>query len=338
LRTLVVAGAPDAELKYLRRWIVDAGHALGSQIALSRGIEQRQSASSLDAGSLAETDLLIVDERAWAGLSQSARESIRSAVESGMGLLLRVTGPVPEKVAEDWAAMGFGIREAEVSRSVEVSGLPTEQDGNRTLTRRPLAVDAPDSVSLWQAADGSDLARWRALGQGRVGIWLPLDAWRMALDGDRQGYATLWSETFSTLARARGEATPQLPRRARVNQRSTVCNLESGAMIENADGVRQALLVETDDSSSCAAWWPNQAGWHELMIGEDRWPIHVFDQGEAESLQRMTTRDATLALVNETPVARHTLIDLPRWPFFPIWLALAGMVWWLERRRPIPQT
>ncbi|MEZ5462925.1 hypothetical protein [Dokdonella sp.] len=337
LRIEVIAGAPDAELKYLRRWIVDAGHVLGSQIALSRGIEQRQSAASLDPGSLAETDLLILDERAWTGLPQSARESIRAAVEAGMGLLLRVTGPVPSKVAEDWAALGFQLDDADVSRSVEVGNLPGEPGESRTLSRRPLVVRAADSVPLLVASDGSDLARWRALGQGRVGLWLPLDTWRMTLEGDRHTYETLWSDTFSTLARARGKATPQWPRQVRVDQRSVICGLQTGAEIENADGVSRALLVETDDASSSAAWWPDRAGWHELINGEERWPIHVLDRGEADSLQRMATREATLALVNETPVERRTLIDMPRWPFFLLWLALAGMVWWLERRRPISQ-
>ena len=41
LRGVILAGAPDAESKYLRRWALDAGHQIGSEIRLSRGIEQR---------------------------------------------------------------------------------------------------------------------------------------------------------------------------------------------------------------------------------------------------------------------------------------------------------
>ena len=331
LRTRVVAGAPDAELKYLRRWIVDAGHALGSQIALSRGIEQRQSAANLDPATLAETDLLIVDERAWAGLPLSARQAVRSAVESGMGLLLRVTGPIPGKVAEEWSAMGFTLEDARLSRSVGLHGKSAGRDQGPGFTRRPLLVKAPDSVSLLQAADGSDLARWRAMGQGRIGIILLLDSFRMPLDGDREGYGTLWSNVFRTLGRARAEAGVQLPRFARLHERSVICGLQPGAEIVDADGTSHELLVGSD-ANSCAAWWPARAGWHELTLAARRFPIHVLEQGEAVTLQRMATREATLALVREAPLAQGYSRELPRWPFFLFWLCVSALVWWTERR------
>ncbi|MGB0134190.1 carboxypeptidase-like regulatory domain-containing protein [Dokdonella sp.] len=335
LSTIVVAGAPDAELKYLRRWIVDAGHSLGSQIALSRGIEQRQAAARLDPATLAETDLLIADERSWAGLSQSARESVRNAVESGMGLLLRITGPVPGKVEDEWAAMGFKLEDADLSHSVNLPGNVYGPDRNRPFTRRPLAVRAPDSVALLQAEDGSDLIRWRAMGQGRVGITLMLDSYRMTLEGDREAYGTLWSKTFSTLARARGGRVPQLPQQARVNQRSVICGLQAGAGIRDAQGEHHELLVE-DGAQSCAAWWPQSAGWHQLANAGTEWPIHVFDQGEAETLQRMAIREATMAMVNDAPPSQHSRNQLPRWPFFLLWLSIAGLVWWFERRKTAP--
>ena len=332
LRTLIVAGAPDAELKYLRRWIVDAGHSLGSQIALSRGIEQRQSAGELDPATLAETDLLIVDERSWGAFSQSTRAAVREAVESGMGLLLRVTGPVPKTVVEDWLAMGFTLEEKDVARSVSLVEPFDGADGSRTITRQPVEVTAKDSVALVKAGDDSDLAIWRAVGLGRVGIWLPLDTWRMTLDGDREGYGTLWSKVFSTLARARSAATPLLPRQVRIHQRSVICGLQPGATIEGADGVRHDLLVGNDEAS-CAAWWPTEAGWHELTNADERWPMHVLDQGEAVALQRMQLREATMALVRDASTVQRVSSELPRWPFFLVWLTLAALVWWLERRR-----
>lgn len=333
LNAVVVAGAPDAELKYLRRWIVDAGHSLGSQVTLSRGIEQRQSAARLDPASLAETDLLIVDERAWSGLPADSRENVRNAVESGMGLLLRITGPVPQEVARDWAAMGFRLEDADRSRSIELSETSAGRDQKRTFSRRQLALDAPDSVSLLQAADGSDLARWRAIGRGRVGVTLLLDSFRMALDGDSESYGTLWSKMFSTLARARAEVSPQLPRDARVNQRSVICGLQPGSVIVDAQGEFHELLVDSD-ARSCAAWWPDTAGWHVLQNAGRDWAIHVLDHGQAETLQRMENRQATLAMASDASATQRFRSELPRWPFFILWLSLAALVWWLERRKP----
>lgn len=333
LRIQLVAGAPDAELKYLRRWMIDAGHSLGSQIALSRGIEQRQSAAALDPATLAETDLLILDERSWAALSSSARVAVRATIESGMGLLLRVTGPVPDRVAEEWAALGITAREADIARTVGFVENAAEHNASRTFTRRPVALEGADSVPLLKASDGSDLARWSALGRGRVGIWLPLDSYRMALEGDREGHGTLWSRVFATLARARSEAAPVLPRQARIDQRSVICGLQPDASIEGADGIRHALLVD-DGEGACAAWWPAAAGWHELVNGETRWPVYVLDRDEALSIQRTETREATAALVRDPPDLKPVSVELPRWPFFLGWLVLTAMLWWLERRTP----
>ena len=122
LRSLFVAGAADAELKYLRRWALDSGQRLASRIALSRGIEQRQQAPELDAATLAATDLLVIDERAWAGLSTREKSALMTALDEGLGLLLRVTGPLPASVADDWARLGLALETSDRDRSVELAG------------------------------------------------------------------------------------------------------------------------------------------------------------------------------------------------------------------------
>jgi hypothetical protein len=245
--------------------------------------------------------------------------------------LMRVTGPVPKQVLEDWAAMGFKMEAADIARSVGLAEPLGGGDGRRTFTRQQLKLDAADSVQLLGATDKSDLARWRAMGLGRLGIWLPLDTYRTSLEGDQEGYGTLWSKVFATLARARSRAEPLLPRNARIHQRSVICGLEAGATIVGADGVRRELLVD-EGRPSCAAWWPAESGWHELTNAGSSWPIHVLDQAEASALQRMELREATTAMVRDVSTTPRLSTQLPRWPFFLIWLSLAALFWWLERR------
>ena len=82
LRLLVLAGAPDPDLKFLRRWASDAGAALDSRIGLSDGIAQVQGTPMLDAAALARTDVAILDERSWAALDGPARATLRTAVRN----------------------------------------------------------------------------------------------------------------------------------------------------------------------------------------------------------------------------------------------------------------
>ena len=327
VRTLVLAGAPDPELKYLRRWIVDSGNSVASRIGLSRGIEQVQSTVDLSAASLAETDLLIADDRAWAALSASEKAQIEASVEQGLGLILRVAGPLSSRLRSEWSAFGFKIESSDGSRSVTlanpVSGI--------SVSRQPLNIGAEDSVALVAGVDGSRLAAWRALGQGRVALWLPLDTYRLQLTGDDSRYGALWSESFTATARSRGIRSPLLPIFARVAQRSEICDLGSAAAIEDADGQKHDVLIG-EDSKHCAAWWPIQAGWHAVVEGPSRWPVYVYSADEVMTLMRIDTREATSQLVHENSAPSSYRVQMLRWPWFLVWLLISAGSWWLERK------
>lgn len=330
LRVLVVAGAADAELKYLRRWLLDAGHRPSSRIALSRGIEQLQDAAALDAGTLADADLLVLDERAWATLSSSEKSAIASAVEGGLGLLLRVTGPLPAQVRKEWEKLGIALESADLPRTV---ALPGDALPSGALSRWPMAMSTAESVPLQRAGDDSALGSWRASGQGRIGVWFLLDSYRLALGGETSRYGTLWSGILATLSRARGLAGPIFPDANWIDQRSVVCGIGEAASIEDAAGDRTALRIDPS-TPGCAAWWPSRTGWSILHDGDSRWPVHVFGANEARSLLRTHTRDATARLAGNAPATTPVDADMPRWPLFCAWLLVAGLLWWLERRLP----
>ncbi len=327
LRVLILAGGPDADLKYLRRWILDSGNTVASRISLSRGIEQNQDGTALDAKSLAETDILIIDERAWAGLSGSAKSLIRAAVGQGLGMLLRVTAPMSAATTSEWKVFGFDIKPADIGRSVALAA----PFSDLVLTRPALVLVAADSVPFVRAGDGSLLAAWRAIEQGRVGVWLPLDSYRLELSGDSTRYGSLWSGIFASVARARGESIPVVPKRLPVGERSVFCNLSSDSSIEDADGQRHDLLIDAG-SNSCAAWWPVQTGWHRLNNAESSWPLYVHAANVAKSLARTELRQATARMQKSAPDQTTYRAAMPRWPLLLAWLLVCSVFWWLERR------
>ena len=331
IRTLIVAGAADAELKYLRRWVLDSGKRLSSRISLSRGIEQRQDAPTLDVETLAETDVLIIDERAWAALSTSEKSAILSSVDDGLGVLLRVTGPVPATVVAEWARLGLRLESTDRARAVELAGSPDARAATTALTRWPVSIDGPGSAALASSVDGSDLGRWSAHGQGRVGVWLLLDSYRLLLGGESPRFGTLWSDIFSTLGRARGRVEPKLPGEVRVDQRSLICGITADARIEDADAASVNLLPQPGEPA-CASWWPSKPGWHTLVEADQRWPIYVLATDQAQALRRARVRAETASLVHSTTALPAIAVALPRWPLFLVWLLLASGLWWLERR------
>ena len=334
LRVQVLAGAPDPELKYLRRWASDAGLALGGRIRLSEGISLTEGEpAALDSAALAATDLVVVDERAWALLDAGEKAALLGAVDAGLGLLLRVTGVPDATTIAEWAALGVRIHERAAAASVVLDGMGTPDA--QKLTPSPVRVDVREATPLLRAGDGSVLAAWRIEGRGRIGAWWLADTFRLVLAGDRARHASLWASTFSTLARAQARAEPGLPIEARVDQRAVVCGIDDGARVAAPDGTSVALVpVAMPDGSACAAYFPRERGWHELLAGAQRWPFHVRGADDARALAAAENARATRALVGGAaePALAMTPARLPRWPFLLAWLALASMLWWLERR------
>ncbi len=335
LRVLLLAGAPDPELKYLRRWAVDAGVRLDSRMALTEGVALTEGAATLDPAALRAADIAIIDERAWATLDSAQKQAMDVAVRDGLGLLLRVTGPLPAPVAAEWAALGFPLHARDPLPAVALDNMLGLHDSGLKFTPQALAVDAKDAAPLLRADDGASLALWRANGQGRVALWWLADSWRLALGGERARYATLWSDTLATLARARGASAPTLPRDARVDERAVLCGLAPDAAIETTNGERIALVIEqTAAQSDCAAYWPAQSGWHTLVSAGTRWPFHVRAADEARALASAENTRATRTLVGgataQADIATRP-IPLPRWPFFLAWLVAMTLLWIIER-------
>jgi hypothetical protein len=338
LRVVVLAGAPDPELKYLRRWATDAGIELASRIVLSDGVAMQEGSAALDAGALANTDLVIVDERAWKGLDAATKTALEYATRNGLGLLLRVTGPLPDAVASEWQALGFRVRAADVPEAVSLASSQATSDPAAVLSRRALLVESADAAPLLRASDGTALALWRGDGRGRIAIWWLADSYRIALAGDASAFGTLWSRALSTIARARGAAMPEVPADARVNVRSVVCGLDDGAYVEQPDASRVDIVLDAaDDGRRCAGYWPAEPGWHTLVSNGGRAPFDVLAANAAPPLDAARNADATRALAGAVRANASTAtrrVPAPRWPFFVAWLLAAAALWWLERSKP----
>ncbi|MEP7044141.1 MAG: hypothetical protein ABI843_13840 [Dokdonella sp.] len=341
LKLLLLAGAPDADLKYLRRWAIDAGVELDSRLSLSEGIALTEGAATIDAQTLRAADVAIVDERAWAALSAAQKQMLTTAVRDGLGLLLRVSGPLPAPVAEDWAALGFHTQASAATAAISLDRTLALGEAGLAFARRPLDAEAADAAALLHSDDGTSLALWRSEGNGRVGLWWLADSYRLALGGSSAQFGTLWSDALTTLARARGLAAPVLPREARIDQRAILCGIDAAAVIETEQGERIGLSVETGSVETgsadrhCAGYWPAESGWHTLISGDQRWPFLVRAADEAAALLRAEEVMATRALVgasNERSASGVRSVALPRWPFFLGWLATVAALWWLERR------
>jgi hypothetical protein len=336
LRLLMLSGGPNPELKYIRRWAADAGLAVESRIELGQGMRIQTDQAALTAANLREQDLLILDERAWNGLGVGGRRTVIAAVNDGLGLMLRVTGPVGAG-ANDLRALGVSIQENAAVQGVKLPSDPG-QSPLPELNRRPVRVQSPDGVVMLRTDKDEPLAIWRAQGQGRVAVWWLTDTYKLALGDASSRHNQLWAEAAAVLARSRD--LPALQNRQQhlwVNQRLTVCGLSDTATVLEPDGRSRALLIDDQGANpGCAGFWPTQPGWHTVAGKAAQLPFYVRGANEAPGLKANALRESTLALLGESAHAGEAMkvpVPGPQWPYFLAWLLVTALLWALERTR-----
>jgi hypothetical protein len=353
---LLLAGAPGPEVKQLRRWALAAGVALQASVDAGDGLELGEARPHLDAPALDRVDLVVVDERSWSNLSAGERAALIAAARGGMGLLLRVTGPLPASVRDQWNALGLPLESGEETAVVTLSPALAQPPASSAapanalpeLTRRVVDVPVTGSAILAQDVSSAVLGRWRTVGRGRVGVWAVTDSSGLVTAGYGERYGELWSTLFATLARASLPEAPSSDTSStdifRTGERVSICGMGQGAEVLQPDGGAVRLYVDpASGPDECAGYWPAGAGWRlvrdtsvKSAERQDR-PLYVYPADALPNLRALELRDGTLTLAGASPAATRRGTQArssgPAWPWLSMLIVIGGSVWWFERRQ-----
>jgi len=350
LRVLLIAGAPNPDMRALRRWAEDAGLRLRWRTTFGGGAGVGD-APALDAASLAQQDLVLLDARAWDSLGAGARASLLTAVRGGLGLLIH-TPQAPSATLRSWLrSAGLTI---ETGRAVDWRPEVGPDDVARLRAwMGPGSDDAPfDPLLAGEAAptlaylplsggapapdDGpSGMMRWQAVGHGRLGVVTLADSWQLPLAGRADLHAGLWSGWAGTLARAGDVQPPRFDGEFRVGTRSMICGLDADARVHAPDGTT-STPVPDPAANGCAGIWPTVAGWHRIESGAGDWPFLVRADGAAVGLHVAALQSATRALVRASDATPDTMTATRPgrvWPWLLAWLCVTAALWALGRAR-----
>lgn len=332
LRLLLLAGGPDPDLKYLQRWALDAGHTVDARISLSRGIAQRRGDASLTDAALAATDAVIIDERAWSALDTATRVRLLSAVDAGLGLLLRLGSMPSAALVAQWRELGLPLESADLAPAVRLPG--EAGDAASAVRRLPLRAVGSDGIALARDSGSTALAVARNRGQGRLGVWWLYDTRTLVSGGEGALHDALWANAIDRLARPRQTAPPTAPPHAWEHERNDLCAREADVHVDAPSGETTVVLTQRGtDGQWCGGFWPREPGWHAVRTGTARTHFYVRAAGEAVALHRAQMAVATRALAGEVAVPTPVPVPGPRWPWFLAWLVPATMLWWLQRSR-----
>ncbi|MEN4902225.1 carboxypeptidase regulatory-like domain-containing protein [Luteimonas sp. TWI1437] len=349
IRVLLLAGAPNPDLRALRRWAEDTGLHLRWRVALGGGTGVGD-APALDAAGLAEQDLVLLEARAFDGLSAGTRAALRSAVANGLGVLVHAPQP-PSRALRDWLRGTGLVIDAGPARTWRPDPGPTDAARLRAWTGPGsddapfdplLAGEAPPALAYRPLAGGlpgsedspPDMMRWQAWGRGRIGLVTLADSWRLPLAGRADLHAALWSGWAGTLARVGDQAAVAVERPAWAGERVVLCGLAPNAQAIAPDG-RAISLLRDPAARDCAGLWPRAAGWYRIVDADRHWPLRVRASDEAPGLWAAQQRARTQALVREPagdPAAQATAPG-SSWPWALAWLLATAALWALGRAR-----
>lgn len=341
-RLLVLAGAPDAELKYLRRWAADAGLRLHTRISVGGGLVQGDAPLALDARTLRGFDAVLLDSRSLQAMGDAELRALTASVREGLGVLLRIDGPLSASARTRLRSWGYVLESDGHSLPMQL-GSPLAAPGATLppLARHAWRASVADGVPLLADAKQQPFAWWRALGRGRIAITTLDDSYRLPLAGHGEVHARLWSRMFAAIARtAEGSIAPSLEDPAWAGQRVVLCGLAEAPSVLAPDGIAVPLVIDpATGTRRCAAFWPQRDGWHFLQQGQASTPFAVLPAEAGRAWQAQRRFDETRALVAQAAPqdpsnATGRMQRGAPWPWLAAWLLLAVLVWWLERRRP----
>jgi hypothetical protein len=361
LRALLV-GAPSPEAKYLRRWAGDAGIALASRLDAGGGVDLGGDGVRLDAATLREVDVVIIEDQALAALGSAGRSVLAQAVTGGLGVVVRMTGPATAATREGWRALGLAVEDGGDIAPVVLpplaldaealavrrgpgsddvpEGLNTLEDPVPELTRWTIRA-GPDLVPVVSDADGALLAGWQQRGAGRVLLWSVPDSFALVLNGQAELYEQWWSAALSAVARPEGGFRPDLPALAEAGERMAICGVAADDRVSAPDGATVALALDpAAGPRGCAAYWPQLAGVHTLRrsgrAGEQSFAFIVLASGALKGIRARETGEATALWAASAEAAAAGPVPQrrgPGWPWLIGWLVASGGLWWAERRQ-----
>jgi len=328
-RLLALAGAPGAELKFLRRWAEGAGVDMTLDIDLGGGARLGP-ALRLDKAALRGIDLAVIDDRRWEAAEPATRAVLLQAAREGMGLLLRLAAPPSPDLRRSWAELGFGLGELAQRAPASLAGAG-EPGGLPAPTLVAALAEAPGTLLLPGGA-----ATWRAYGQGRIGVLASPDTyvWRQSGRGDR--HAQLWGGLISTLARAEVAGGVRIEGLARAGERTALCGLLDVAAIAEPDGAETVLVPDpAAGPEGCAGYWPAAPGWRIVRTEGRETAFYIHPADAAPSLAAAEAARATQALVSSGAGSGAVVARPPGspWPWFCLLLVLLAALWALERWR-----
>lgn len=337
LNILIVQKFPSAEVRYLKNFLAEKGHALLVRSQISKNdfhyeFSNRESTrmDKLTSESLTEFDLLLMDSESLYGLSASELKSIEQATRGGLGVVVLMNDIDLKKKLPLLNASLKTYAHDTVHLKMKTQGI--------VLPALPVSVQALSSITPITSSAARILSGYRHEVAGKVGFQLLHETYRLLLEGKKSEYSMLWSPLLESTSRLTAESfkiqiTNSFPYYH--DEPLAVQVISSGDEPELK--ANSTLLPLQEDVLIDDYWhtttWTSKPGWH-LLTTQDSTALHYYVSPESEwsalrianqQQQHLSNKPSIVSKKESNLTTEHIPIS-PLW-FFVIFLLASGFLW-----------
>ncbi|WP_293785249.1 hypothetical protein [uncultured Pedobacter sp.] len=351
MRLLLLASFPDFEYKFLKNWLSENQYPLAFRSRISKNKYafdflnlDSVNLNRTNTSSLKKFDVLVIDEEELAAISPDEKSSIDLAVQSGMGLLIRVADLKASTTLsarfsrfESPALKGKTLNLTFAADRFKFNPLPIEQ--------ALFLKSDPNDQPLMMEPNGKIVVSSSINGYGKVLVSTLSATYHWLLSGQKTDYATFWSKLLANAARKRNDmltvnVIPQFPV---INQKlRIVTDLDVSDRIPTLkmDSIllspRQNMVLPFQWD---AFYWPQKPGWTNLQVNQIIEPIYIYKKTDWQALKNQQKLDETNQFVKnrsttetKSEVTNDVLEEeVSKWWFFIGFLLAASFLWYEGR-------
>ncbi|HEU5291618.1 MAG TPA: hypothetical protein VFU05_13305 [Cyclobacteriaceae bacterium] len=338
LSILFLQKFPSFEVRQLKNFLAENGHRLALRYQVSKNNYRVEFAnvssirtSPLTSSVLQQFDLVIVDSDGLESLSTSEKNILEESIHDGLGLMI-----LSNKAAEN-DKLRERFLPIEMKRTLKDTAYINFSTKPYTLPVLPLQLIESSSVYPVTRKRDRILSAYCYNGFGKSSIQLLQETYRIALEGNLDDYASIWSPLVEKTAKKKDEQV-----RIKLNnsfpsyedEPLTVEIITTDESVSARNDMETIPLMEhvTIDNLWSGKIWAGKPGWHEFVADSARLNYFVSDPSEWKTLRISNQLKLNeLASLNRAETSQPDIF-YQRKPisvsiFYVLFLAAAGFLW-----------
>lgn len=337
LSILFLSDFPSAEIRFLKNFLETENHKLTLRYKISKDKYRtefintpQKSIGRLNKELLQHFDLVLVDASSLSLLSTGEIQQLKEDVKNGLGILTLINTPSLGKQAND-------LLNLTLSKIKNDSAQLLLQKKRIKIPATSVSIVSPKKTfAVQQEPSGRIISGYQSVGLGKSGFQLLSNTFSLALLGEKEAYAEIWSPLIQAVSRKEiREYDLQFTTSFPYYSDEPIDFKIIGGTAKPTVTIDSMEIPIIESPLIKNLWigkmWATQIGWNTIHIDQDS-SNHSFFVSSPESWKSLQVnnqlRSMKKIVSKKGNVSPQTILQpVPKIIFFLLFLVSAGFLW-----------